>query len=186
MEFQPQTLTTPDLGSITYCYVAYLLDPPRPLLLPPDAPPPPQSSFICLCHHHQRIIRPSRRLPSLSQHTKNPFPSLISPITARVWLLISSLCPDTTVGLPYPPISHCCRNIFQHGLQLLLLSHPPRQWLSQLPPFLLLIYNRNGVFYNYGVDRSWELNLHLIPWLLQNISQIWQDITDWNLGEEWW
>ena len=34
--FQPWTLTTPYLGSVTCCYIAYLLIPPLPLLLLPD------------------------------------------------------------------------------------------------------------------------------------------------------
>ena len=37
--FQPRTLTTPDLGSIAYCYIAYLLNPPHPLLLLFNVPP---------------------------------------------------------------------------------------------------------------------------------------------------
>ena len=37
--FQPWTLTTPDLGYIVYCYIAYLLNPPQPILLPSDVRP---------------------------------------------------------------------------------------------------------------------------------------------------
>ena len=37
--FQPRTLTTPDLGSVDYCYIAYVLNPPHPLFLPSDVRP---------------------------------------------------------------------------------------------------------------------------------------------------
>ena len=95
VEFQPWTLTTPDLGSIAYCYIAYLLDPPHPLLLPSDISPPPQSSFACLRHRHHRIIRPHGRFPSPSQHTENPSLSLLLPITSdfrfvRYWNFLDS------------------------------------------------------------------------------------------------
>ena len=39
VDFQSRTLTTMELGSITYCYVAYLLYPSYPLLLLSDVPP---------------------------------------------------------------------------------------------------------------------------------------------------
>ena len=39
MIFQPRTLTTPDLGSVAYCYIAYLLNPSHPLFLPYDVCP---------------------------------------------------------------------------------------------------------------------------------------------------
>ena len=133
VDFQPWTLTTPDLGSVAYCCVAYLLDPPRPLLLQSDAPPTPRLCFACLRHRHHRIIRPPGSPLSLSQHTENPYPSLLSPITARGLLLIPSFAPATLVGFLSPPLPRCCRNIFQRGLQLFLLIHMPPPRLAQLP-----------------------------------------------------
>ena len=83
VEFQPWTLTTPDLGSAAYCYVTYLLDLTQPLLLLSDAPPTPTSSFACLRHGHHRIIHPPGRPSSPFQNTKSLSPSLFSPITTR-------------------------------------------------------------------------------------------------------
>ena len=75
MEFQPWTLTTPDLGSFTYCYVAYLLELPHPLLLTSNVPslPPLYFSF------HHRIIRPPGFPSSPSKHNQNPVSPLLSP-----------------------------------------------------------------------------------------------------------
>ena len=111
MEFQPRTLTTPDLGSVSYFYVAYLLDPPHPLLLPSDVPPPPWSSFACLRLRHNRIILPPGLPLSLSHHTGNPSLSLISSITSQDLLLLPSLAPATPVGFPSPLLPRFCQNI---------------------------------------------------------------------------
>ena len=59
VEFQPQTLTTPDLGSVAYCYVN-VLDLPHPPLLPSDVPPPQTFSSVLPMH---RIIWPPGRHP---------------------------------------------------------------------------------------------------------------------------
>ena len=108
MDFQPRTLTTPDLGSVTYCYL-HLLDLPYPLLMLSNAPPPQLSSSIVIPHE---IIRPPGRHPSLSKHTKKPLPAFPSPVTSRYRLLLSPLAPTTSAGFPLPPLPHCHRNIF--------------------------------------------------------------------------
>ena len=71
--FQPWKLTTLDLGSVAYCYIAYLLNPPHLLFLTsyvrqgeashsfPDA----SSNNVSL----HGIICPTGRHPSTSQHT---------------------------------------------------------------------------------------------------------------------
>ena len=104
MEFQPQILTNPYLGSVAYCCVAYLLDPPHSLLLSFEFSPPPQSSFAYLRHRHHRIVCPPGRPSSPSQHTKNPSPSLILSITVQDRLLLPYLAPATLVGSLSPNI----------------------------------------------------------------------------------
>ena len=64
VEFQPRTLTTPDLGSVAYCYVL-LLDPSYPLLLPSKVLPPLPSSSVFPLHS---IIFPPGRHTSPSHH----------------------------------------------------------------------------------------------------------------------
>ena len=74
VEFQPRTLITLDLISVSYRYVQ-LLDPNHPPLLPSDVlPPHPYSSVLTL---HSIICPPGRHL-SASHHTKKPvtLPSL--------------------------------------------------------------------------------------------------------------
>ena len=77
--FQPLTLTTPDLASVAYCYIAYLLNPPHPLFLPSDVHPGeaahscPAAPAIDVSPHG--IIRPPGRHPSLSWHTEKPSPA---------------------------------------------------------------------------------------------------------------
>ena len=72
--FQPRALTTPDLDSVAYFYMAYLLNPPHPLFLPSnfrqgeEAHSCPTTPAINLSPHG--IILPPRRHPSPSQHTK--------------------------------------------------------------------------------------------------------------------
>ena len=54
--FQPRKLNTPDIDSITYCYIAYLLNLPHPLLLP---------SVVCPGGGSQLLTRfPSHQCPS--------------------------------------------------------------------------------------------------------------------------
>ena len=72
--FQPRTLTTPDLSSVAYCYVAHLLNPPHTLLLQSDVPPPQTLPSVLVTY---RSIQPPGRPPSPSQHTEKlclPFP----------------------------------------------------------------------------------------------------------------
>ena len=78
--FQPQTLTIPLLGYVTYCYRDYLLNPPLPIFLPPDvrpggqptpAPHPQISIFVLLRYS---IILPYGSHPYPSQNTKNLHP----------------------------------------------------------------------------------------------------------------
>ena len=106
MDFQPCTLTTPDLGYVAYCYVADLLDLPHLIILPSHVPPPSPSSFACLrhrhchrhCHRHHRITPSLVIPPSPSQHTKKRLPLFFHP----------SL-PDTDPPLlPLP--CHTCRD----------------------------------------------------------------------------
>ena len=63
--FQPQKLTIPDLGSVTYYYVAYLLDPPHPLLLPSAVLPPHPPPSVLVPHG---IIHPPGRHPYPYHH----------------------------------------------------------------------------------------------------------------------
>ena len=74
-------------------------------------------SFACLHHRHHMIIFTPGCPLSPSQHTKNPSPSLLSPITSQYRLLLPYLAPITPVGFPSPPLPVCCQNIFQCGLQ---------------------------------------------------------------------
>ena len=67
VESQPHTLTTLDLGSVAYCYVAYLLEPTHTLILPSNVPPPKLLSSALI---PPGIICPPGRHPSLSHHTK--------------------------------------------------------------------------------------------------------------------
>ena len=69
--FQPWTLTTTDLGSVAYCYVAYLLDPTYPILLPSNVLPLQSSPSILVPHG---IIRPLDHTPSPYQNTQKPLP----------------------------------------------------------------------------------------------------------------
>ena len=105
VEFQPRTLTTPDLGSVTYCYV-HLLEPPHPPLLPSDVPSPQPSSSVLPPH---RIIRPPGCHLYPSQHTeKTPSPSLPSPVTTRARLFLSPLALTMPARFPLPPPPRCC------------------------------------------------------------------------------
>ena len=76
VEFQPQTLTTPDLVSVAYCCVSYLFYPPHPVPLPSNFLPPHPLSSVLPPHG---IIRPPRRPPSLSQNTEIPRPPFPQP-----------------------------------------------------------------------------------------------------------
>ena len=67
MKFRPQTLTTPDLGSVAYCCVDYSLDPPHSFLLLSDVSPPKTLDSVLLPHG---IIRSHGNHPSPSHHTK--------------------------------------------------------------------------------------------------------------------
>ena len=137
VKFQPRTLTNPYPGSVAYCYVSYLLDPPHPLLLLFDVLPPPHLTSVCLCNHHHMVIRLTGRPLSPSQHTKNPSPSLLLPITSQDGLLLPSLSPATPVGFLSPPLPCWCRDIFQRGLQLLLRSLLLPPHISQLTPSII-------------------------------------------------
>ena len=77
MMFQPRKLTTPDLGSVAYCYIAYLLNPPTisscfPMSiwerkLTPAPSPQPEMSILLL----HGIIRPLGASPvSVPAHQK--------------------------------------------------------------------------------------------------------------------
>ena len=102
-------MITPDLCTVYYCYVAYLLDPSHTLLLLSDVPPPQPSPSVMVPH---RVFCPPGHHPSLSQHTEKPSPAFPSPITSRDRLVLSFLILSMPVGLPSPPLSCCCRNIF--------------------------------------------------------------------------
>ena len=52
--FQPQTLTTTDLGSVANFYIAYLLNYPQPLLLPYNVCPGGVSPLLSQLPSHQR------------------------------------------------------------------------------------------------------------------------------------
>ena len=59
IEFQTWRLTTPDLGFVAYCYIAYLFDLPHPILLKSDVPPPQPSLSVLYLYG---IIRPHQPL----------------------------------------------------------------------------------------------------------------------------
>ena len=105
--FQPRTLTTPDLGSITYYYIAYLLNLTRPLFLPYDVLPGeeahscPVSPAIDMSPH--RIIRSHGHHLSPSLHTKKPSPAFPLPVPSRLRFLLPSLASATPAKFPLPP-----------------------------------------------------------------------------------
>ena len=109
VDFQHWKLTTMDLGSISYCYVDYFLEPPHPLLLPSGAMTPSTLPSILVLHG---IIGPPSIHLSSPQHTEKPLPAFSSPVTSRYRPLLSSLAPTIPDGLPPPPLPHCHRNIF--------------------------------------------------------------------------
>ena len=104
VNFQPQTLITPDLVSVAYCYL-HLLDPPHPPILISDIPSPQTHSPFLPPY---RIILLPGRHPSPSQNTsKNPSPSLPSPVTTRSRLFFSSLDLTTPDIFPSPLLQRC-------------------------------------------------------------------------------
>ena len=109
VKFQPPFLITPDLGSVAYCNVAYLLVPPHPLLLPSDVLSPQPSSSVKIA---QGTIHPPGRHSSLSQHTEKPPPAFPSPVTSIDRLIIASLVPTKPAKFPSPPLPCCRLNIF--------------------------------------------------------------------------
>ena len=129
-------------GGRLICYFWYWspvreVYPPHPLLLPSYVLTPLLSSFAFFRHCHHRIILPPGCPLSPSHYTKNPYPSLLSTITALDRLLLPSLAPAMPVGFLSPPIPCYCQNIFQRGLQLLLCSLLPPPRLAQLHPSLV-------------------------------------------------
>ena len=109
VDFQPQTLTTMELGSLSHFYI-HLLNPTHPPLLPSDVLSP-QLSYSVLIPHG--IICPSGRHLSPSKHTKKTLsPYLPSPVTTRERLFLSSLAITTPDGFLSPPLPRCCQNLF--------------------------------------------------------------------------
>ena len=109
VEFQYQTLTTPDLGYVTYCYIQ-LLNPPHSSLMPSDVQSPQLSSSILYFHG---IICPHGCQPFPSQHTnKSLSPHLISPVTTIDRLFLSFLALITPARSPSPPLPRCLQNLF--------------------------------------------------------------------------
>ena len=109
VELQPRTLTTPDLGSVAYFCVDYLLGPPHPLLFPFDVPAPQPPSSVLILHS---IILPPGRHPYMSERTKKPFPAFPSPSASIERLVLSSQAPTTHAGFPLPLLPCCRWNIF--------------------------------------------------------------------------
>ena len=98
VEFQPRTFTTPYLGSVAYCYVAYLLYPPYPLLPPSHVPPPPPFYFDASTIGSSTHLGVPRLCPRIH---KKPSPPLLSP----------SLLETDSPSPPSPPpfLSDSCR-----------------------------------------------------------------------------
>ena len=85
LEFQPRKFNTPDLGSVGYCYVAYLLDPPHPLISPYNVPPPQPPPSILVMHGASAHLGVTGLCPvilkqffhlSLIRHFQRPTPPL--------------------------------------------------------------------------------------------------------------
>ena len=95
--FHPQILTTPDLGSFTYCYIGFLLNPPNPLFLPSDVRQG-KAGHSCLAAlaidvSPHGIIHPTGRHPYPSLHTPKPSPAFPSPVILRFRFLLPALAP---------------------------------------------------------------------------------------------
>ena len=126
-------MTTMDLISVAYFYVAYFLDLPHPLSWPSDFSTP-QPSFSVLIPH--RIIRPPRRHPSLSHHTGKLFLTFSLTFNSRDRLLLYSLTPTIPAIFLALPLSHCCLNIFNVAFSCFYAAschHHGSQ--TPLPPF---------------------------------------------------
>ena len=104
--FQPRSLNPPKLSSVAYCYMAYLLNPLRPILLPSCVRPGgaahscPASSDINFRHVNARDHPPTRASPISVPEYQKTFTYL--PLTR-------SFQSPTPPPLPFPGPRHACQ-----------------------------------------------------------------------------
>ena len=141
--FQPQTGTSPDLGSITYCYIAVLLSPTPPF---PSASQclPEGATHSCLSpsHHNNTImLHTAHRIGSsdhlIFAHLHRPFPHLVTLCSLiRVPPPFPRPCHtfQITVAAPLPPPKYLLT--YPSDISELPFSATASHGASPLPPSL--------------------------------------------------